>query len=170
MVMLSLRPMTVKEANRHVARLHRHNRPTAGGLFAAACEDETGAVRGVMIVGRPVARYLQDGWTCEVLRVATDGAPNACSLLYGAAARAAKALGYRRVVTYTLAEESGASLRAAGFERDADLAERPAWDCLARDRVQTDLFGEEQRPAGAKVRWVRRPAGKVAVHSREVGT
>src|SRR5215468_10390775 len=112
-----------------------------------------------MITGRPVARALQDGWTCEVLRVATDGAPNACSLLYGAACRAARALGYRRVVTYTLATEPGSSLRAAGFERDKGVRAEKTWGRPSRPRVQTDLFGEAQRPTGAKVRWVRRLAG-----------
>src|SRR5262245_56221912 len=121
--------MTVKEACRLVSRWHRHNGAPRGGLFAAACADREGIVRGVVIVGRPVARPFQDGWTCEVLRLASDGSCNACSLLYGAACRAAKALGYRRLVTYTLASESGASLRAAGFERDAELAPRSSWTC-----------------------------------------
>lgn len=74
-------------------------------------------------------------------------------MLYGASARAAKALGYRRAYTYTLAEESGASLRAAGWELDAELPARPTWDTPSRHRVQTDLFGQERRPAGAKRRW-----------------
>jgi hypothetical protein len=109
-------PCTITEANAIVKRWHRHHRPTQGGLFAVACavggSDEP---CGVAIVGRPVSRMLDDGWHCEVTRVATDGTRNACSFLYGRARKAAFALGYKRVITYTLPEEGGASLRAAGF-------------------------------------------------------
>ncbi len=40
---------------------------------------------------------------------------NVCSFLYGAAARAAAAMGYNRIITYTLDSENGASLRASGW-------------------------------------------------------
>jgi hypothetical protein len=103
---------------------------------------------------------LQDGATCEIIRVATDGADNACSMLYGACRAAAKAMGYKRVYTYILDTETGASLRAAGFVKDAELPARPTWSRPSRPRVQTDLFGIEQRPAGAKVRWMWRASGK----------
>lgn len=149
---LRLRPLTVSDAKAFVARHHRHNGPPVGGLFAVGVEAD-GELRGVAIVGRPVARPLDDGWTCEVTRVGTDGVRNGCSMLYGACARAAKALGYSRAYTYTLAEESGASLRAAGWEMDAELPARPTWDTPARRRVQADLFGEDRRPPGPKVRW-----------------
>ena len=112
--MLTIVPVTVKAASAFVEQHHRHHPPPQGGLFAAAVA-EGDQVRGVAIVGRPVARRLDDGWTAEVIRVATDGARNACSKLYGACWRAARALGYRRLVTYTLPEEGGASLRGAGF-------------------------------------------------------
>ncbi len=149
---LTVRPISIADAKAYIAKLHRHNKPPVSGLFAVACEN--GHLCGVAVVGRPMARALQDGWTCEVIRVATDGARNACSLLYGACRSAARALGYRRVYTYTLKSESGASLRAAGFVVDAELAPRPTWSCPSRPRTQTDLFGNEQRPAEAKVRWV----------------
>lgn len=152
-----LRPITLKEANRIVARWHRHNRPTQGGLFAVGCE-RRGELVGVAIVGRPIARKLQDGLTAEITRACTDGTPNANSLLYGACCRAAKALGYRKIITYTLAEESGVSLRAAGFEREADVPAAATWSTPSRHRVQVDLFGEQRRPPGAKVRWCRRLA------------
>jgi hypothetical protein len=90
----------------------------------------------VVIVGRPVARMLDNGWTLEVNRCCTDGTRNACSLLYGAAWRAAKALGYRRLITYTLPEEGGASLRGAGW-KDLGLRGGGNWNVPSRPRVDT---------------------------------
>jgi hypothetical protein len=95
----------------------------------------------VAIVGRPVARHLDDGLTLEVTRVATDSTKNACSLLYAAAWRAAKALGYRRLVTYTQAGESGASLRAAGWHLVAHLPPAPSWSRPSRPRTDHGTAG-----------------------------
>ena len=114
-VKLLIVPITQRESFAYVKRHHRHHRPPRGSIIQVAVADEDGEVHGVAIVGRPVARMLADGWTVEVIRVATDGTPNACSKLYGACWRAVKALGYRRLITYTLPEEGGASLRGAGF-------------------------------------------------------
>ena len=152
--MATIVPCSITDARRFVGRNHRHNAAPQGGLFAVGLA-EGEAMVGVAIVGRPVARPLDDGRTCEVTRNCTDGTPNACSQLYGAACRAAKALGYRRAITYTLASEPGASLRAAGWVRDAELKPRPSWSCPSRPRVQTDLFGHATRPPEAKVRWVK---------------
>lgn len=102
---LRLLPCTLTDAAAFVRQHHRHHRPPQGGLFAVAVGDDV--VRGVAIVGRPVARGLQDGWTAEVTRLATDGTRNACSMLYGACWRAARSLGWRRLVTYTLPSEGG---------------------------------------------------------------
>ena len=110
-----------------------------------ACVDETGTVRGVASIGRPVARMLDDGWTLEVRRVATDGVHNGCSLLYGAARRIGWAMGYRRIVTYTLPEEGGASLRAAGWTADGK-AGGGQWGRAARHRKMADR-------ADVKIRW-----------------
>lgn len=88
---------------------------TSGSWMPLLHRGENGLLRGVAIVGRPVARHLQDGYTAEVTRLCTDGTPNACSMLYEAAWRAAKAVGYLRIITYTLPQEGGASLRAAGW-------------------------------------------------------
>lgn len=109
-------PITVRAAILVVARLHRHLPRVQGGLFAAAVADSTGAVRGVAIAGNP-PRVWQGTGRLVISRVATDGSPNACSMLYGSLCRAARALGYREAWTYTLPEEPGSSLRAAGFER-----------------------------------------------------
>jgi hypothetical protein len=135
---LNLIPVTLREANAFVERHHRHHGPVRGCICVVACADETDTVRGVAIVGRPVARRLQDSWTAEVNRVATDGARNACSMLYAAAWRAVKALGYRRLVTYTLPEESGASLRAAGWKCIGE-AGGGNWNVKSRPRVDTEL-------------------------------
>lgn len=150
---MRLRPLSVAAARRAVGMWHRHNRPPQGGLFAVGCEDG-GELVGVAIVGRPVARLLDDGWTAEITRVATMGTRNACSMLYGACLRAARALGYRRVYTYTLASEPGVSLQAAGFVRDADIPARETWNTPSRPRHTTDLFGQSLRPVEAKVRWI----------------
>lgn len=111
--------------------------------FCTAVSD--GEIRGVAIAGRPVARMLDDGETLEVIRVATDGERNACSMLYGAVRRAAVALGYRRVITYTLPEEGGASLRGAGF-RCVGEAGGGTWNRKGRERTDT-------HPTQVKLRW-----------------
>jgi hypothetical protein len=114
--MLTVTPIDFAEANAFVTKYHRHHRPMPGCKFCIAVSDNDGKVRGVAMVGRPVARLTDNGWTLEVNRVCTDGARNACSMLYGAAWRAAKALGDKRLITYTLPEEGGSSLRASGWK------------------------------------------------------
>jgi hypothetical protein len=141
---LELSPCTLREAGRYIGRHHRHHRPPQGGLFAVACWDGA-VVRGVAVVGRPVARMAADGWTAEVTRCCTDGAPNACSMLYGACWRAARALGYRRLITYTLPSEGGASLRAAGWRLVGEVR-GGSWS--RRDRPRADAH-----PTEAKLRW-----------------
>lgn len=142
---LSVVPVTLREANAFVAAHHRHHVPPRGCVFCLGVEDDAGTLRGVAIAGRPVSRMLQDGRTLEVTRVATDGARNACSKLYAAVRRAAPHLGYRRLVTYTLASESGASLRGAGWRRVADVS-GGSWSRPSRGR-------EDKHPLAAKVRW-----------------
>lgn len=148
-------PVSMTKARQFVGTVHRHNLPPKSGLFAvgAALDTDHDALVAVAIAGRPVARMLDDGQTIEVTRVASDGHRNACSFLYGALTRAAKALGYRRAFTYTLQSEPGSSLKASGWKVDAELAEAPTWDRRNRPRVQTDLFGNERRPTGPKIRW-----------------
>ena len=112
--MLTLKPVSLADANSFVALHHRHHRPVRGHKYSLGCIAD-GQLVGVAITGRPVSRYLDDGLTLEVNRLCTDGTRNACSFLYGAAARAAKAMGYRKIITYILNTEDGASLRAAGW-------------------------------------------------------
>ena len=124
---LHLVPVSLAQANEHVAAWHRHNQPVPGAKFTlgVACDD--GVLRGVAIVGRPVARHYDDGLTLEVNRTCTDGTRNANSMLYGAVWRAAKAMGYQRCITYTQADETGASLRGAGWVRVKELPARKSW-------------------------------------------
>jgi len=106
--------ITLDEANAFVRDVHRHHPPVVGHVFSIGAF-LSGEIVGVVIVGRPVSRHRDDGITAEVTRLATDGTRNACSFLYGCAARAAFALGFKRIGTYILAQEGGASLRAAGW-------------------------------------------------------
>ena len=132
---MRLVPVTLRVARQFVAEHHRHHRPPPGGLFAIGVADDDDVLVGVAIVGRPVAREYDDGLTVEVNRTATDGTANANSMLYGAAWRAAKALGYHRLITYTQAGETGASLRAAGWRVIAERAPRRGWDTPSRRRA-----------------------------------
>ncbi|WP_431040033.1 XF1762 family protein [Streptomyces sp. P9-1] len=134
---LHLVPVRFRDAAAYVAMWHRHHPPPVGMVFAVGAADDTGTLRGVAIVGRPVARLYDNGQTLEVTRVATDGTRNACSLLYGACRRAAFALGYTRLITYTQAGETGASLRAAGWRVLAERPPRPGWDRPSRPRHAT---------------------------------
>ena len=131
---LTVSPTSFAEDCAFVARHHRHHAPPPGHLFSIAVADDTATVVGVAIIGRPVARGLQDGFTAEVTRSATDGTSHANSCLYGAAWRAVKAMGYRRLVTYTQAGETGTSLRAAGYRVIAERPARRGWDTPSRPR------------------------------------
>jgi hypothetical protein len=121
------------EANAFVAAHHRHHKPVVGHLFSlgAAVGDQ---IVGVAIVGRPVSRFRDDGLTAEVTRLCTDGTRNACSFLYGASARAAFALGFKRIGTYILASEPGTSLTGTGWRM---IGETPgkSWSVPSRPRV-----------------------------------
>jgi L-amino acid N-acyltransferase YncA len=132
------------EANAWVERHHRHHRPVVGHKFSIALAIG-GEVVGVAIVGRPVARHYDDGVTLEVNRCCTDGTRNACSWLYSRAWRAAQALGYRRLITYTLPSEGGGSLRGAGW-RCVGKAGGGSWSSKGRPRV-------DKHPLQVKLRW-----------------
>ena len=144
--MIRVVPMILVEANEFVAKHHRHHKPVPGAKFCLGISDGD-AIRGVAIVGRPVARHLDNGWTLEVNRVCTDGVKNGCSMLYGAAWRATKALGYTKLITYTLAEEGGVSLRAAGWTLIGESG-GGRWSRQSRPRV--DLH-----PTQMKLKWER---------------
>ena len=140
---MEIRPITLKCASEFINENHRHHRATVGCKFAIGCYDGDTLV-GCAVCGRPVSRHLDDGMTCEINRVCTDGTKNACSMLYGACCRIAKEMGYRRIITYTLLSENGASLRASNF-RDAGEAGGTHWTGN-RNRGQ-------KLPAEMKRRW-----------------
>ena len=142
---LTLQPLTISEGIAFVNAHHRHHVGPVGGKFAIGINDGEKVV-GAIVIGRPVARNLDNGWTAEVTRCCVvEGIENGCSMLYGAAWRAAKAMGYKRMVTYTLASEPGVSLRAAGWRL---VAESPggSWSCKSRPRV-------DKHPLQKKLRW-----------------
>lgn len=144
---LTVIPMELREANKFVESLHRHHKPVVGHRFSIGCIDAEQVLRGVAIVGRPVARLAglpRD--VLEVTRLCTDGTYNACSILYAAAARAGKALGYKRIQTYTLPIEGGASLRAAGWTNEGD-AGGGQWKHTDGKPRRTD------QPTEVKTRW-----------------
>lgn len=133
-------PIDLDTANTFVSLLHRHNKPVPGAKFNLAVVDETGLLRGVAIVGRPVARNLDDGLTLEVNRVCTDGCPNSCSALYGAARKVAFSMGYCRIVTYTLVDESGASMRGAGWRKVAEVKASDNWTKSRPGRSRSTVY------------------------------
>ncbi|KKM03200.1 hypothetical protein LCGC14_1776860 [marine sediment metagenome] len=144
---LQLQPITLKEARHFVDLYHRHHKAPQGGKFAIGLNDGNEVV-GVAIVGRPVARMNDTGWTAEVTRLCVrDGHKNAASMLYQACWRAARAMGYWRLITYTLQSEPGTSLRAAGWRLIGE-AGGGTWDREDRPRVDT-------HPIEAKLLWER---------------
>jgi hypothetical protein len=151
---LIITPITLRTARAFIAWTHRHLPAPVGAKFAIGVSTEDRTLVGVVTVGRPVARALDDGLTIEVTRLATDGTANACSALLGAAWRAARAMGYRRLITYTRSDESGTSLRAAGLHRVAELPPRPGWDAPSRPR--TGKGADDV----ARVRWEIRAGGE----------
>jgi hypothetical protein len=136
---------TLKDANQFVETLHRHHKAVVGHKFSLKLVNKKGTVIGVVIVGRPVARRLDNGTTVEVTRLVTDGSPNACSALYGAASRAATHLGYDKIITYILESEPGTSLKASGWEFTGTTPGK-TWSVPSRPR-------EDKHPTVPKQRW-----------------
>lgn len=139
-------PLERKEVAEFVERVHRHHDPVMRDKFRIGAEQQ-GNLVGVVQVGRPNARALCDGRTLEVVRLCTDGTKNACSFLYSAAARVARDLGYRKIITDILDTEDGASLRAAGWHKEADIRGK-SWNTPSRPRTTT-------APTQDKQRWAR---------------
>lgn len=140
-------PLELKEANAFVERLHRHHKPIYRDKYRLGVENEDKIV-GVVQVGRPVNRNLDDGKTLEIVRLCTDGTKNACSFLYSKACRIAKIMGYERMITYTLESEPGNSLLASGFVLDG-ITKGGSWNCPSRPRTQ-------KAPTEPKKRWIKR--------------
>lgn len=142
---LEVRPIGLKTANRFVEANHRHHKKVAGCKFSiCACKGDV--IVGVAICGRPVSRHMDDGTVIEINRLCTDGTRNACSLLYGACCRIAKEMGYRKIITYILASENGASLKASNFTCEGEAGGEIWTGERARDNGV---------PRELKTRWVR---------------
>ena len=156
--MLELQPITFEEACIFISKLHRHHEPPQGWKFGIGINDGEKVV-GVVIVGRPVSRYMDDGWTLEVTRCCTDGTKDACSKLYAAAWRAARSMGYKRMITYTLYTEKGTSIKAAGW-REIGRAGGGSWNCKSRPRVQ-------KSPTCQKTLWEIDEGGKTDAESAD---
>lgn len=143
---LSLCRVTFAAAADFVREHHRHHTPPTGHIFSIGARDGD-RLCGVSIVGRPVARFRDDGLTAEITRLCTDGTKNASSFLLGKAARAAFALGFARIGTYTLASEGGGTLRAAGWRLIGEVRGR-SWSCPSRHRT-------DNHPLDDKLLWER---------------
>ena len=149
-------PLELREANAYVEMNHRHHAPVHRDKYRIGCADENG-LHGVIQIGRPVSRMLDDGMTLEVVRCCTDGTRNVCSFLYARAARVARELGYRRMITYILDSESGRSLLACGWHKEADNIGGGEWDRPGRPRAlwkKADQGGLKKKyPTETKQRW-----------------
>jgi hypothetical protein len=130
-------PVTLRQANAFVREHHRHNDPVGGCKYAIGCM-ENDMMIGVAIAGRPIARHLDDGLTIEIVRLCTNGHPNACSKLYGAALRIAREMGYRKAITYTRIDEPGVSLRASGWTME-DMVKGRTWNRPGRRRENRSI-------------------------------
>lgn len=146
---LIITPITIRDAKQFVADVHRHHKPPVGAIFAVACTSSMSGnekIIGVAMTGRPVSRILDNGWTVEVTRVAVlEGFPNACSKLYAACWRAARAMGYIKIITYTLKSEKGTSVKAAGWQCIGE-AGGGSWNTRSRPRI-------DKHPLQRKLRW-----------------
>lgn len=162
--MLEVRPISIATANAYVEQHHRHHGKKVGCRFAIAVY-EGDEIKGVAICSNPVARKSDDGFTLEVSRLCTDGTRNACSILYGACARIAKDMGFKKIQTYILESEQGISLKASGWVLEDENAGELSWQIHPSKRQrernmqpeQLMLFGEKKKPPmEKKKRWVRR--------------
>jgi hypothetical protein len=161
---LQVVPLSLKAANAFVVEYHRHHKPVPGAKFALGAWNGRYLV-GVGIAGRPVSRHLDNGSTLEVNRTCTDGTRNANSFLYGAIARVAREMGYQRLLTYTLPEELGASLRAVGWTF-AGEAGGGQWSCPSRPRQPSVApqkkwrweisLNESLKPLAPNINFIRR--------------
>lgn len=153
-------PIELKEAQAYINQYHRHHQAAHRDKFRIAASDGDSII-GVIQVGRPVSRILDDGHTLEVLRLCTNGEKNVCSLLYSRAARIAKEMGYSKIITYILESELGTSLKASGWVLEAENVGGSDWNTPSRPREvvasQMSLFEEKTKyPVNErKMRWAK---------------
>jgi len=154
----TLKPISLKDANKFVHDNHRHHGVVVGYKFALSIEEDD-KLKGVAICSRPVSRKLDDGLTLEVSRLCVVDLPNGCSMLYSACARTAKEMGYNKIITYILESETGTSLKASGWICEAEKVGGTSWNSsgtMQRTNSKTDLFGTTVKyPNELKSRWVK---------------
>jgi hypothetical protein len=143
---LQIAPLTLKQANDFVKTFHRHHTPVVGHRYSIGVKDGNGTLHGAAIVGRPTGRKNPQYDWAEVTRLVTNGQKNACSALYAACARIAKEMGFKRIQTFILEEETGVSLKAAGWQFER-LSAGGDWNVPSRGGRRTD------QPQQAKQRW-----------------
>lgn len=154
-------PMELKDAQNYINTYHRHHQAAHRDKFRIAAMED-GKIVGVVQVGRPVSRVLDDGNTLEVLRLCSDGTKNACSFLYSKAAKVAKEMGYTKIITYILESETGTSLKASGWHCEATYVGGTDWNVPSRPREviasQLSLFPEKSKyPVNEKKqRWSKK--------------
>lgn len=158
MTALHVRPMLVAPAREHVLKNHRRLPRLRGAMWAVGCYDGADLL-GVALVGRPRARAADGLGRLELVRLSVvEGVPNACSMLYGACARAARAMGALDLWTYIHEDEPGTSLRAAGWIFDR-MTRAEEWDRPSRARGKA----ADARP---KARWFAPWSETIAGHWR----
>ena len=156
---MEIRPISLKEANIFILKYHRHHDKVQGHKFSIGCFDGEELV-GIACCGRPVSRHLDNGMTLEVTRLCTLGGKNACSMLYSACARAGKAMGYKKIITYILESEHGTSLKASNWVMEESGVGGLKWGGSTksgpRESEIVTLFGTMKKyPNEKKQRWVR---------------
>jgi hypothetical protein len=139
-----IKPCELKEAKDFIQKYHRHHKPPQGHRFSLKLVEEN-KIRGVIVVGRPIGRFQDDGETIEITRVCTDGMPNACSMLIGAVRRVGKAMGWKRIISYILETENGASYKASNFQL-MGITKGDTWNRKKRSR-------KDEQPTCIKKRW-----------------
>ena len=139
-------PLTLKQANELVAQLHRHHKPVMGHRFSLGAMTETGALCAAVIVARPVARGVDWRTVAEVNRLVSDGTTNACSFLYGAAARVCREMGFAKIQTYLLDTEPAITMKASGWKLAAITAGGQWTGTNGKPRRQ-------DQPTNPKQRW-----------------
>lgn len=143
-------PLTLKEANAFVGAYHRHHDEVVGHKFSMGLVDSNNKLIGTIIVGRPLARALDQQFIAEVTRLCTDGSKNACSKLYSAAARVCREMGFNKIITYILEDEPGTSLIATGWTKEADVKGR-SWDTPSRRRTDKTEVQTKNKTRWGKV-------------------
>ncbi len=141
---MKIKPISLKEINSFIIRHHRHHKIVQGHKFSIGLYKNEQLV-GVASCGRPVARHLDNGITIEITRLCTDGTPNACSQLYSRCAKIAKLMGYEKIITYILENETGSSLKASNWKLENASCGGGSWNCLSRPRVDKAPLCKKQR-------------------------